>query len=60
MTVIRPKSTPGGITPLPASTNFNPPSITTIEETGLSALWLQDLALKIIVLPGLHERFQSR
>lgn len=31
---------------------FQPPTITCIDDTGLSQLWLQDLALKIIYLQG--------
>lgn len=31
---------------------FQPPSISSIEDTGLSQLWLQDLALKIIYFQG--------
>jgi len=31
---------------------FSPPPINTVEDTGLSALWLQDLALKIIYSQG--------
>lgn len=36
----------------PTSVNFTPPNITTLEDTGLSALWLQDLALKILYYQG--------
>ena len=38
--------------------NFNPPPVTTIEETGLSALWLQDLALKILYYQGYLNGFK--
>ena len=31
-----------------SGTGFLPPTITRIEDTGLPALWLQDLALKIL------------
>ena len=36
------------------STNegFTPPPLTKVEETGLSMLWLQDLALKIMYYQG--------
>lgn len=33
-------------------TTFTPPPITRIEDTGLSGLWLQDLALKILYFQG--------
>lgn len=41
-------------TAIPTSSNggFVPPAISKIEETGLSLLWLQDLALKIIYYQG--------
>lgn len=43
----------------PASGNtFNPEPITTLEDTGLSQLWLQDLALKIIYFGGYLNGFQ--
>jgi predicted ATPase with chaperone activity len=35
-----------------ASASFVPPNITSLEETGLSVLWLQDLALKILYQQG--------
>ncbi|MBN1230742.1 MAG: ATP-binding protein [Anaerolineales bacterium] len=37
---------------------FLPPSITKIEDTGLSFLWLQDLALKILYFQGYLNGFQ--
>ena len=43
----RPIITPGG------TGTFAPPNLTKIEDTGLSQLWLQDLALKIFIFPGL-------
>jgi predicted ATPase with chaperone activity len=35
-----------------SSDSFYPPAITKLEDTGLSALWLQDLALKILYFQG--------
>ena len=37
---------------------FTPPPINTVEDTGLSALWLQDLALKIIYSQGYMSGFK--
>lgn len=37
---------------------FTPPPINKIEDTGLSALWLQDLALKILYLQGYMSGFK--
>jgi hypothetical protein len=37
---------------------FNPPPITKIEDTGLAALWLQDLALKILYFQGYMTGFK--
>ena len=34
------------------SNSFVPPSVSRIEDTGLSQLWLQDLALKILYFQG--------
>ena len=39
-------------------TGFLPPTITRIEDTGLPALWLQDLALKILYSQGYLSGFQ--
>ncbi len=36
----------------PQSGSFSPPNIQRIEDTGLSQLWLQDLALKILYFQG--------
>ena len=36
----------------PASGAFLPPQVTNLDDTGLSALWLQDLALKILYFRG--------
>jgi len=48
--------------PLGSSTHsgsfFIPPPITQIEDTGLSALWLQDLALKILYFQGYMSGFK--
>ena len=35
---------------------FSPPPINSVEDTGLSALWLQDLTLKDPLFTGLYER----
>jgi hypothetical protein len=35
-----------------ASVSFTPPPIMTVEDTGLSALWLQDLVLKVMYFQG--------
>lgn len=40
------------------SSGFNPPPITEIEDTGLSPLWLQDLALKIMYFQGYMNGFK--
>ncbi len=37
---------------------FSPPPINTVEDTGLSALWLQDLALKILYSQGYMSGFK--
>src|SRR4030066_103035 len=37
---------------------FNPPILQKIEDTGLSSLWLQDLALKIIYFQGYMTGFK--
>lgn len=42
----------------PANSTFTPPPIGKIEETGLSLLWLQDLALKIIYYQGYMTGFK--
>jgi len=41
------------------SSSFNPPSINKIEDTGLSPLWLQDLALKILYYQGYLTGFKT-
>jgi hypothetical protein len=40
------------------SDKFSPPPITRLEETGLSALWLQDLALKVLYFQGYLSGFK--
>ncbi len=42
----------------PRSDKFVPPPISRLEETGLSALWLQDLALKILYFQGYLSGFK--
>lgn len=42
----------------PSSSGFNPPPITEVEDTGLSSLWLQDLALKIMYFQGYMNGFK--
>jgi len=37
---------------------FQPPLISSIEDTGLSQLWLQDLALKIVYFQGYLSGFK--
>ena len=37
---------------------FSPPPINSVEDTGLSALWLQDLALKILYSQGYMSGFK--
>jgi len=44
-------STSMGQSPAP-SNNFSPPQINKLDDTGLSALWLQDLTLKILYSRG--------
>src|SRR5574342_181478 len=46
------RSAPGGV-PL-----FSPPPINSVEDTGLSVLWLQDLALKILYSQGYMSGFK--
>jgi predicted ATPase with chaperone activity len=53
-------ATPRGrpiITPSGAG-SFSPPNLTKIEDTGLSQLWLQDLALKILYFQGYLSGFK--
>ena len=39
---------------------FSPPPINSVEDTGLSVLWLQDLALKIIYSQGYMSGFKIK
>jgi hypothetical protein len=41
-----------------SSQTFMPPPVTRLEETGLAALWLQDLALKILYFQGYLSGFK--
>jgi len=43
---------PSGDQDIPSKDVFIPPNINRIEDTGLSSLWLQDLALKILYFQG--------
>lgn len=45
-------------TAVSASAGFIPPPINRLEDTGLSSLWLQDLALKILYFQGYLSGFQ--
>jgi predicted ATPase with chaperone activity len=57
MTIFRPA--PSTVNPNPTpSGHFIPPPITQIEDTGLSMLWLQDLALKILYFQGYMSGFK--
>ncbi len=42
--------------PAPAAGQFLPPPINKVEDTGLAILWLQDLGIKSLVLPGIFNR----
>jgi predicted ATPase with chaperone activity len=44
--------------PAGTATQFTPPPINTVDDTGLSALWLQDLALKILYSQGYMSGFK--
>ena len=44
--------------PNPVQAPFSPPPINSVEDTGLSALWLQDLTLKIIYSQGYMSGFK--
>ena len=43
---------------VPVSNSYLPPPITQVEDTGLSPLWLQDLALKILYFQGYLSGFK--
>ena len=56
MNIPSPRSAP---TPSASLTNlFSPPGIARIDDTGLSPLWLQDLALKILYFQGYLSGFK--
>jgi hypothetical protein len=57
MTVAQPK-TATGTSGSTSTGSFKPKSITRVEETGLSPLWLQDLALKILYFQGYMSGFK--
>ena len=57
MTVVRTKSTVEPIK-VPTGNLFYPPPINKVEDTGLSPLWLQDLALKILYFQGYLSGFK--
>jgi hypothetical protein len=44
--------------PAPVSAAFNPTPVTTVDDTGLSPLWLQDLVLKIFYFQGYMSGFK--
>src|SRR5512138_1037339 len=48
----------GAVPPKERSKPFVPPPITRIEDLGLSILWLQDLALKILYFQGYLNGFR--
>lgn len=50
-TPARPRTTTGAISEAGGG-GFNPPPINRVEDTGLSPLWLQDLALKVFYFQG--------
>jgi len=52
MSFLRPKTAPAETQDAPPVNAFIPPPITKIEDTGLSLLWLQDLAIKILYFQG--------
>ncbi len=52
MNVKRLGKSSASLIPKPSLTDFDPPPITRIEDTGLSGLWLQDLTLKILYFQG--------
>jgi predicted ATPase with chaperone activity len=51
-------STPPHSSQLPQTGTFLPPPINRVEDTGLSPLWLQDLALKIMYFQGYMNGFK--
>jgi hypothetical protein len=57
MTTYRPATSTVSVKPQTGGL-FIPPPITQVEDTGLSALWLQDLALKIMYFQGYMSGFK--
>jgi hypothetical protein len=57
MKITRSRRTIGSIE-APVSNTYVPPPITQVEDTGLSPLWLQDLALKILYFQGYLSGFK--
>lgn len=57
MTLLRSKTDVSANPPQPTAA-FLPPPITNIDDTGLSALWLQDLVLKILYFQGYLSGFK--
>lgn len=49
---LHPPSAPGSVLSTQSSAQFVPPPILTVEDTGLSPLWLQDLVLKVMYFQG--------
>ncbi len=58
MTTINPKSAPTAPSASAASGPFIPPPVNRIEDIGLSPLWLQDLALKVMYFQGYMTGFK--
>jgi predicted ATPase with chaperone activity len=52
-----PRHTTGSVG-APTSGSFSPPNLSKIDDTGLSPLWLQDLALKILYFQGYMSGFK--
>jgi predicted ATPase with chaperone activity len=57
MCALRAASKTGQITP-PKGGTYQPPPISRVDDTGLSFLWLQDLALKILYFQGYMNGFK--
>ncbi len=57
MTVVRTKPSTETAN-VPTSSSFYPPPINKVDDTGLSPLWLQDLALKILYFQGYLSGFK--
>ncbi len=54
----QPNPSTGPATPPQDKRTFTPPNLLTLEDTGLSVLWLQDLALKIMYFQGYLSGFK--